>query len=99
MSSHVCEIIVVDDASSNEDRTKMVELFPDFHFVFKSDEKRGHATSMNMIVKMVKTRYLLYLEDDFLILGAGSGEKLLNDAMAVLTQQVSEVSEHKNTKS
>jgi len=88
MYRHVCKVIVVDDSSSEVDRARMIKLFPDFHFVFKKEELRGHANSMNLIVDMVETRYLLYLEDDFLILGGGRrGGKILQDAMAVLTQQ------------
>ena len=57
--------LVVDDNSSEEDRTKMKNLYPFCEFVFKSPENKGHAVSMNIIRTMVKTPYILHMEDDW----------------------------------
>lgn len=60
------EFICVDDNSSEEDRMKMKELYPFFTFIFKGPSQKGHIKSMNIIQDIVKTKYLLHLEDDFL---------------------------------
>jgi len=57
--------ILVDDNSSQEDRTKMKELYPFIEFIFKTPEQKGHAISMNMIRTMIKTPYVLHMEDDW----------------------------------
>ena len=64
----VIEILVVDDGSSLEDREAMLRTFPSFVFVFKSEQSRGHASSLNMIMRHVDTRFFLYLEDDWQLL-------------------------------
>lgn len=60
------EFICIDDNSSDEDRTIMMNTFPFFRYIFKGPEDRGHAKSMQMLVKEVKTPYMLHLEDDWL---------------------------------
>lgn len=45
----------------------MKEKYPSFIFVFKDLNERGHANSMNKIIKLVKSRFLIYLEDDWLL--------------------------------
>jgi GR25 family glycosyltransferase involved in LPS biosynthesis len=60
------EFICIDDNSSDQDRETMNELYPFFKFVFKTEKQRGHCESMNMIIDIVKTEYLLHLEDDWL---------------------------------
>jgi len=57
--------ICVDDNSSEEDRQKMIKLYPFFNFICKSQQGKGHACSMNIIKQLVKTPYLFHLEDDF----------------------------------
>lgn len=57
--------ICIDDNSSEEDRNEMKRLYPFFEFVFKDLENKGHSRSMNIILDMVKTPYLLHLEDDW----------------------------------
>lgn len=63
----IADILVVDDGSSVEDRLKMLQEFPEFTFIFKSENERGHANSFNKLIKMIKTRYFIYLEDDWVI--------------------------------
>jgi len=57
--------LVVDDNSSEEDRTKMKELYPFCEFVFKGPDEKGHAVSMNMIRTMVSSPFILHMEDDW----------------------------------
>lgn len=59
------EWICVDDNSSDEDRSKMRELYPFFKFYFKTNKEKGHPQSMNIIKKMVKTPYIFHMEDDW----------------------------------
>jgi hypothetical protein len=51
----------------------MLQEWPDFEWVFKSPDEasRGHATSMNIIARLTQTRYLVYLEDDWVALKVG----------------------------
>ena len=58
------EFIVIDDNSSNEDRQKMKEKYPNFRFILKGPEEKGHSKSLNMIPDLVKTEYFLNWEDD-----------------------------------
>lgn len=60
-----CQILVVDDNSSAEDRDVMKQRFPTFEFLFKTESQRGHAQSMQLGVTSIRTRYMLYLEDDW----------------------------------
>ena len=55
----------IDDNSSEEDRHKMKMLYPFFTFYLKTNEEKGHPQSMNIIRNLVKTPYLIHLEDDF----------------------------------
>jgi GR25 family glycosyltransferase involved in LPS biosynthesis/GT2 family glycosyltransferase len=60
--------ICVDDNSSDEDRQVMKEMFPFFEFTWKTSEEKGHPKSMQIITSMVKTPYLLHMEDDWMLL-------------------------------
>jgi hypothetical protein len=57
--------ICIDDGSSPSDRARMQERYPFFEFVWKSDDERGHAGSMNRLTEMVDSPYWLHLEDDW----------------------------------
>lgn len=57
--------ICVDDNSSDSDRMEMSKLYPFLEFVFKTEDQKGHAESMNILRNMVKTPYVLHLEDDW----------------------------------
>nr|QBK85315.1 MAG: glycosyltransferase family 25 LPS biosynthesis protein [Iridovirus LCIVAC01] len=57
--------LCIDDNSSQEDRLKMQKKYPFFRFYFKGKELKGHAQSMNIIWKQVKTPYLFHIEDDW----------------------------------
>lgn len=64
----IAEIIVIDDSSSISDRMKMLELYPTINFIFKSETDKGHGKSLNSLLRLVKTRYLIYLEDDWVLM-------------------------------
>ena len=59
----------VDDNSSEEDRTKMKELYPWIEFYMKMPDEKGHRKSMNIIwnkLSEYKPKFWIQLEDDFL---------------------------------
>lgn len=58
--------ICVDDNSSVDDRRKMKEKYPFFQFFFKTEEQKGHANSMNIIVSNLQTPYVFHIEDDWM---------------------------------
>lgn len=80
----VCRVIVVDDASSAADKNAMAAEFPDFHFHYKPTALKGHAHSMNILLRLVETRYLLYLEDDWLALDHARAEHIIYEPLNVL---------------
>jgi hypothetical protein len=57
------EILVVDDGSSVDDWESMKRQFPEFRFA--KARGAGHAASLNLMLSMIRTRFLLYLEDDW----------------------------------
>ena len=59
----VCDVIIVDDASSTEVRAQMMNAYPQFTFVFKSKQDVGAVGTMNTIARLSKSRYLLYASD------------------------------------
>jgi GT2 family glycosyltransferase len=58
------EFIIIDDNSSDADREAMKEKYPDFKFILKNPEQKGHSKSLNMIPDLVETKYFLNWEDD-----------------------------------
>jgi hypothetical protein len=59
------EWICIDDNSSSEDRIKMKELYPFLKIIEKPPEEKGHPESINILLKVVTTKYLLLFEDDW----------------------------------
>jgi GR25 family glycosyltransferase involved in LPS biosynthesis len=59
------EWVCIDDNSSEEDRKKMLDLYPFFTFIFKNNTDKGHARSMNLLQKYIKTPYIFHMEDDW----------------------------------
>jgi GR25 family glycosyltransferase involved in LPS biosynthesis len=65
----------VDDNSSDEDREKMMKMYPFFDFYFKNSGEKGHRQSMNIIwnkLNELKPRFYLHLEDDWLFINKRS---------------------------
>ncbi len=59
--------LCVDDNSSDEDRKRMITMYPFFEFIFKTPEQKGHVESMNIIFdKISEYKYQLHMEDDWL---------------------------------
>lgn len=56
---------VIDDNSSQEDFDEMKKLYPFLTFIRKTPSQKGHARSINMLLKRIKTPYLFNLEDDW----------------------------------
>lgn len=63
--SRISRWICIDDNSSEQDRAEMRRLYPFFEFIFKDESEKGHACSMNMLIKTIETPYWLALEDDW----------------------------------
>ena len=57
--------LCIDDNSSEEDRIAMKKEFPFFNFILKTEDNKGHAKSLNMMLDSVKTKYVLLFEDDW----------------------------------
>lgn len=61
--------IVIDDNSSEHDRTEMKRMFPWIEYIFKNENEKGHAKSMNILKKYIQTKYnpdyILHIEDDW----------------------------------
>jgi len=59
------EWIVIDDNSSDEDRSLMKSTFPFINFVLKDLSNKGHPQSMNKLIDLVKTPFVFHMEDDW----------------------------------
>lgn len=42
----------------------MRQRFPTFEFLIKTEDKRGHARSLQLAIPRIKSRYVFYLEGD-----------------------------------
>ncbi|CAM9676603.1 unnamed protein product [Discosporangium mesarthrocarpum] len=89
----VCDVIVVDDSSGVEDQAVMLREFPEFTFVFKGSKRKGHADSMNLILALTTTRYLFYVEDDWLAVPGRAKTDFLDRALEVLQSSEEEVAQ------
>lgn len=78
------EFIGIDDNSSEDDRQKMKVLYPFMKWINKKPEEKGHLNSMNMIIDIVKTEYLLHMEDDWLFY---EQTELIKPALEILNQE------------
>src|SRR5687768_3654497 len=60
--------ICVDDDSDPRDRERMRDRYPQFEYVWKAPDDRGHARSLNLLRDKVAerpTEFVLHLEDDW----------------------------------
>jgi hypothetical protein len=79
----VCQvIIVVDDGSPPNVKLQMMTEYPQFTFVFKSKQDEGLANTLNTIVQLCKTRFLLYSSDAWEPLA--NDDNHLHDAISIL---------------
>jgi GR25 family glycosyltransferase involved in LPS biosynthesis len=65
IDKYVYEWIVIDDNSSEEDREYMKTQYPFITYIYKTPDQKGHPRSMNMLLDVIKTPYILNLEDDW----------------------------------
>ena len=59
----------VDDNSSEDDRSAMMQKYPWIDYYMKTEEEKGHRESMNLIwnkLNELKPQYWIHMEDDFL---------------------------------
>ena len=78
----VSHVLVVDDGSPEEEQQQMARSYGSIaQFILKSPDERGHASSLNMIVSMVSTRFLLLVEDDMLLLSRPELHPLLRTCL------------------
>lgn len=77
------EWIVVDDNSSEEDRSEMKRLFPFIKYIFKNEDQKGHANSMNILREVVKTPFIFHMEDDWVFFRQ---EKYLTICLDIISQ-------------
>jgi GR25 family glycosyltransferase involved in LPS biosynthesis len=61
----------------------MRQNYPFMKFILKDETIKGHANSMNIILKMVKTPYIFHMEDDWVFF---KKDKYLSKCMDVLSQ-------------
>ena len=78
----VSRIVVIDDNSSAADRLVMRRELSQAEFVFKSHADAGHARSLNMMLALVRTPWLVYWEDDCVLQTRG---EWLSKARAALS--------------
>ena len=57
--------LVIDDASSKADIKAMRRKYPFLDVIQKPPERKGHPQSLNWMMELVKTRYVLLFEDDW----------------------------------
>jgi len=61
----------VDDNSDKNDREKMLRNYSFFKYYFKTNNEKGHLSSMNIIwnkLNTLKPKYWIHLEDDWLFI-------------------------------
>ncbi len=79
----LAKIIVIDDNSSDADRAYMRHTYPFIEYIMKDELQRGHAASMNIMMRAVTTRYMVYLEDDWVV---SSNPIIHNDDLQCISQ-------------
>ena len=82
----VCEVLVVDDSSSIAARTKMINDYPSFNFVFiPNQEQGGLARALNTMTRMSKSRFFLFLDSTFV--STSADDEHLRKAITILSTQ------------
>ena len=62
-SNHLCDVMVFDYLSTEANKMKVVQDFPQFDFVFFA--KEDHAKTLNSILRTIKTPYVLHMNDSW----------------------------------
>lgn len=78
--------IVIDDNSSLEDNHRILELSSKVNIpsiVMHKNITKGHAQSLNLMMVLCKTKYLLIIEDDWLFVKGG---KFLSWAIDIMSK-------------
>lgn len=65
LNKYVVDYILIDDNSSDEDINEIQKLYPFITVIRKNEQQKGHALSMNILRKLIKTKYFFHLEDDW----------------------------------
>lgn len=79
----ISQWICIDDNSPEDDREEMKRLYPFFEFIFKGEENKGHARSMNILLKNIKNKYFFQTEDDWVFL---QKKTYLSDCLEILNE-------------
>ena len=58
LNKYVVEYLLIDDNSSEEDINEIQRLYPFITVIRKNEQQKGHALSMNILRKLIKTKYL-----------------------------------------
>lgn len=87
--------LIIDDNSSIEDRDIMKYDYPFVNWIFKNEEQKGHANSMNLIREMTKNyEYIIHLEDDWLFFESTYYIKPALDILESINYKLYESEEH-----
>ena len=69
--SHIQKIICIDDGTEKKELNILKELYPWIEFIEKTEENKGHRSSMNLIRNIVlgsSAKYWIHVEDDWLFI-------------------------------
>lgn len=80
----VKEWLCVDDNSGPEEREEMSRMYPFIKFYLKTEEEKGHPSSMNIIRERVNTPYIFHMEDDWVFY---RHDNYLTKCLEVLTHE------------
>ena len=62
-TDEVCDVIVIPESITDSDLTALLKDFPHFNFIMTAGQNRGKSQNLNTILRLTKTRYLIYLDD------------------------------------
>lgn len=57
--------LIIDDSSSKADIKTMRKRYPFIEVIQKPPERKGHPQSLNLMMELVNTRYVILFEDDW----------------------------------
>jgi hypothetical protein len=65
LNTYVVDYLLIDDNSTDEDISEIQKLYPFITVIRKNEQQKGHSVSMNILRKLIKTKYFFHLEDDW----------------------------------